>query len=127
TKSGQQGTAKVNYSNNFRLSSPRGLPSMMDSYTFANYYNEAAINAGRSGVFSDETLERIQQYQNGQIDHSTIADNNGDRWLYYGGSNGNTDWFKEQYKSLSFSQDHNLSVNGGNENAKYFLSANYLD
>src|SRR5690554_6908604 len=127
TKSGQEGTAKVNYSNNFRFSKPRGLPGMMDSYTFANYYNEAASNAGQSTVFSDEALERIQQYQNGDIDYSTIADNNGDRWLYYGGSNGNTDWFKEQYKSLSFSQDHNLSVNGGNENARYFLSANYLD
>jgi TonB-linked SusC/RagA family outer membrane protein len=127
TKSGQEGTAKVNYSNNFRFSRPMGLPSMMDSYTFANYFNEAAINAGQSSVFSDEVLERIQQYQNGEIDYSTIADNNGERWLYYGGSNGNTDWFKEQYKSLSFSQDHNLSVNGGNENARYFLSANYLD
>lgn len=127
TKSGKQGTAKVNYSNNFRFSKPMGLPSMMDSHTFAHYYNEAAINAGRSAVFSDETLQRILQYQRGEIDYSTVPDNNGDRWMYYGGSNGNTDWFKEQYKSVSFSQDHNLSVNGGNENSKYFLSANYLD
>lgn len=127
TKSGKKGKAKVNYNNNFRFAKPMGLPTMMDSYTFANYYNEAAINAGRSGVFSDEVLERIQGYQNGTFEPSTVANNNGDRWQYYGGSNGNTDWFKEQYKSSSFSQEHNLSVNGGNENADYYLSANFLD
>lgn len=127
TKSGKEGKAKANYSSNFRFAKPMGLPTMMDSYTFANYYNEAAMNAGQSAVFSEETLGRIQQYQNGEIDYTTIANPNGDRWIYYGGSNGNTDWFKEQYKSMSFSQDHNLSINGGNENTKYFLSANFLD
>lgn len=127
TKSGKKGKAKVNYNNNFRVAKPMGLPTMMDSYTFANYYNEAAINGGRSGVFSDEALGRIKDYQDGKIDYTTIPNGNGDRWQYYGGSNGNTDWFKEQYKSSSFSQEHNLSINGGNENADYYLSANYLD
>ncbi|WP_236252850.1 TonB-dependent receptor [Echinicola sp. 20G] len=127
TKSGKKGDVKVNYNNNFRFSKPMGLPDMMDSYTFANYYNEAALNAGRTPVFSDEVMERIVQYQNGDIDYATVPNTNGDRWQYYGGSHGNTDWFKEQYKSYSFSQDHNLSVNGGNENATYYLSANYLD
>ncbi|WP_230981262.1 TonB-dependent receptor [Echinicola salinicaeni] len=127
TKSGKKGKVKVSYNNNFRMSKPMGLPEMMDSFTFANYYNEAAINAGRTPVFSDEVMERIVQYQNGEIDYATVPNNNGNRWQYYSGSHGNTDWFKEQYKSQSFSQDHNLSVNGGNENATYFLSANYLD
>ena len=127
TKSGKKGTAKVNYNNNFRFAKPMGLPTMMDSYTFANYYNEAAINAGRSGVFGDDVLERIKGYQDGTITESTVANPNGDRWQYYGGSNGNTDWFQEQYKSMSFAQEHNLSVNGGNENVDYYLSANYLD
>lgn len=127
TKGGKKGKPKVNYNNNFRFSKPMGLPTMMDSYTFANYYNEAAINAGQNAIFGDEALGRILDYQNGVIDYSTIANANGDRWQYYGGSNGNTDWFKEQYKSTSFSQEHNLSVNGGNESVDYYLSANYLD
>jgi len=127
TKSGKRGKAKVNYNNSFRFAKPMGLPSMMDSYTFANYYNEAAINSGRAAVFSDEALGRIKGYRDGVIDYTTVPNPNGDRWQYYGGSNGNTDWFKEQYKSTSFSQEHNLSVNGGNENVDYYLSANYLD
>ena len=127
TKSGKEGKAKVNYNNNFRFGQPRGLPEMMDSHTFALYYNEAAYHAGRSPIFDDETIDRIVQYQNGTLETSTIPDNNGERWQYYSASNGNTDWFAEQYKSMTFSQEHNLSVNGGSENAKYYVSANYLD
>ncbi|HSI75166.1 MAG TPA: TonB-dependent receptor [Lunatimonas sp.] len=127
TKSGKEGKAKVNYNNNFRASRPRGLPQMMDSHTFALYYNEAAYHAGRAPIFGDEVLSRIVQYQDGMITSSTIPDANGARWQYYQQSNANNDWFKAQYRDMSFSQEHNVSVNGGNENAKYFVSANFMD
>ncbi|EOZ91525.1 TonB-dependent receptor [Indibacter alkaliphilus LW1] len=127
TKSGKEGKAKVNYNNNFRVSQPRGLPNMMDSHTFARYYNEAAYHAGRAPIFEDDVLNRIVQFQNGEITASTIPDANGARWQYYQQSNANTDWFREQYRDLSFSQEHNVSVNGGNENARYFVSGNFLD
>ncbi|GGZ13720.1 SusC/RagA family TonB-linked outer membrane protein [Echinicola pacifica] len=127
TKSGKDGKAKVNYSSNFRFSKPMGLPDMLDSYKFALYYNEAALNAGQGALFSEDALDRILRYQRGEITDSTIPNENGDQWQYYSGSNGNTDWFKEQYKSTSFSQEHNLSVNGGSEAARYYISANYLD
>ncbi|WP_230679906.1 TonB-dependent receptor [Pontibacter rufus] len=127
TKSGKAGKTSVNYNNNFRISKPMGLPSMMDSYTFALYWNEAAANDGEAAKFSDEVLERILQYQRGEIDYSTVPNPNGDRYQYYTGSNGNTDWFKEQYKSSAFSQEHNISVNGGSENTQFYASGGYLD
>lgn len=37
TKKGREGRTSINYNNSFRLSSPIGMPEMMDSYTFANY------------------------------------------------------------------------------------------
>lgn len=127
TKSGKQGKAKVNYNNNFRVGRPQGLPTMMDSYTFALYYNEAAYHAGRAPIFNDEVIDRIVRYKEGDLEASTIPDANGSRWQYYAQSNANTDWFKEQYKSSTFSQEHNISVNGGSENASYFVSGNFMD
>ncbi|PRZ01628.1 TonB-linked SusC/RagA family outer membrane protein [Marinilabilia salmonicolor] len=127
TKEGVAGDTKVNYNNNFRWTSPLNLPSMMDSHTFALYYNEAAANAGQGPKFSEEVLERIVQYQNGEIDYGTVPTNTGDRYQYYTGSNGNTDWFKEQYKDAAFAQDHNVSVSGGNKNSRYYTSAGYMD
>ena len=127
TKKGKLGKATVNYNNNFKWTSPLGLPNMMDSYTFALYWNEAAANDGEGAKFSAEVLDRIVKYQNGEIDYGTVPNANGDRWQYYAGSNANTDWFKEQYKSAAFSQEHSMSLSGGNENAQYYTSANYLD
>ncbi|UOG77456.1 TonB-dependent receptor (plasmid) [Hymenobacter tibetensis] len=127
TKSGKAGKTTVNYNNNFRISRPMGLPNMLDSYTFARYFNEASINDGQQAQFSDEVLDRIQKYQRGEIDYSTVPNATGDRYQYYTGSNGNTDWFKEQYRDDAFSQNHNISVNGGTEKNQFYASGEYLD
>jgi TonB-linked SusC/RagA family outer membrane protein len=127
TKSGSVGKANVNYNNNFRFTSPLGLPTMMDSHNFALYWNEAAANDGEGPKFSQEVIDRIIQFQNGEIDHGTVPNANGDRYQYYAGSHANTDWFKEHYKNSAFSQDHNLSVSGGTDKSTYYASANYLD
>lgn len=59
TKKGSIGKAKVNYNNNFRWSSPIGLPEMMNSYDFALFQNQAYWNKGWNGFFSDETIENM--------------------------------------------------------------------
>lgn len=127
TKSGKAGKTSINYNNNFRLTMPLGLPEMLDSYTFALYWNEAADNGGEGAKFSQETIDRILQYQAGEIDYGTIPNANGDRWQYYTGSNANTDWFKEQYRDAAFAKEHSVSINGGNEFVRYYVSGNFLD
>ncbi|UZH55872.1 TonB-dependent receptor [Salinimicrobium tongyeongense] len=127
TKDGRLGIPTINYSNNFRFSSPLHVPNMMDSHTFALYWNEAAENSGQAPPFSQEVIERIIKYQNGDIDYGTVPNANGDRYQYYTGSNANTDWFEELYKDYSFSQEHNLSLSGGTEKTTYFTSARFLD
>ncbi|MEO6916849.1 MAG: TonB-dependent receptor [Chitinophagaceae bacterium] len=127
TKKGKAGKVAVNYNNNLRQTSPLGLPHMMDSRTFAMYFNEAAANDGEAAKFPQDVMDRIIQFQNGEIDYSTIPNGNGDRYQYYTGSNANTDWFKEMYKNSAFSQDHSLSVSGGTDAATYYLAGNMLD
>lgn len=127
TKKGKAGKTTVNYNNNFKWTSPIGLPKMMDSHTFALYWNEAAANDGEGAKFSDEVMQRIVQFQKGEIDYGTVPNANGDRWQYYTGSNANTDWFKEHYRSAAFAQEHAMSINGGNDNSQYYVSGNFLD
>ena len=127
TKKGRSGRVAVNYNNNIRSTRPIGLPTMMDSKMFAYYYNEASANDGEGAKFSDEVLDRIVKFQNGEIDYGTVADPTGDRYQYYTGSNANTDWFKEMYKSNALSHDHALSISGGTEGMTYYFSGNYLD
>ena len=78
TKSGEKGKTSVQYSNNFRWSHTINIPDMVDSYRFCQYVNKAVDNsdAGLAHIFSDKTMDRIQQYMNGEITTSTIANAN---------------------------------------------------
>lgn len=72
TKSGKSGKAQVNYSNSFRWATATNLPDMMDSYTFAKFFNAAALNSGQNATFDNETIERILAYQRGEITTTTV-------------------------------------------------------
>ncbi len=141
TKSGKSGRTNVSYQTNVRFSDANQIPDMLDSYRFAQYFNEAAKNSGQGAIFGEEALQNIldyQAYQNGTftgeltdrnrnaILYGTTAGSN-ERWLLYGGGTANTNWFKEMYKDWVPSQEHNLSVNGGSEKITYLISGNFLD
>ncbi len=128
TKSGKSGKTSVNYNNSFRWSSPINMPSTMDSYTFATYFNDGCLNTPGWGVhFNDEWLQRIKDYQDGKITTEIPAGDNGYWKDGYGYGNANNDWYDIMYKDVTFSQEHNLSATGGTEKLNYYLSANYLD
>ncbi|MEG2067610.1 MAG: TonB-dependent receptor [Tannerellaceae bacterium] len=126
TKSGKAGKVSINYNNNVRFSDPTKVPDMMDSYTFAQYFNAASSNGGTGAKFNQDALDRIVAYQKGELLDGTIADNQ-HRWQEYGGANGNTNWFDEHYRHWTPSHEHNLSVNGGSEKVTYMLSGNFMD
>ena len=129
TKRGKSGQIQFNYNDNFRQSSPVLLPKMMDSYTFALYFNDASLNGNSSAHFSDEHLQRILDYQSGKITASIIPNpNNAKYWADgYASGNDNVDWYKAMYRDHSFSQEHNISLNGGTEKTNFYLSGNYMD
>lgn len=136
TKSGKTDRVSVNYSNSFRFSKPISLPKMMNSKQFAEYWNRAAENNGQNHVFSDETMALIEKNLNNNwtdeelelgYQSGTRPTNDNKGWRYYGEGHANTDWFKEQYKSVAPAQEHNLSVSGGSEKITYAISGSFLD
>lgn len=60
TKSGKSGKAKVSYSGNVRFNDAIAMPEMMDSYTFAQYFNRAASNSGRTPVLQTLSLNGLK-------------------------------------------------------------------
>ena len=126
TKKGQEGKAQVNYNNNVRLSSPLNLPHSADSYSWALYFNDAANNDGNADDIGAARLQRIKDYQDGVISYNTIPV--GNQWgTAYTEGNDNIDYYDVFYKDLSISQEHNISISGGNSKMNYFASANYLN
>ena len=125
TKEGHAGRTQVNYSNNVRFSTPSALPTMMDSYQFAQFFNRAALNQGGSPVFDETTMQRIVDYQAGKITSGSQVRPDG----YYSENvlaNANTDWFEKIYKKAVPSHEHNLSVSGGSEKITYLVSGSFM-
>ncbi|MGV8093881.1 MAG: TonB-dependent receptor [Mangrovibacterium sp.] len=126
TKKGKAGTAQVTYSNNFRYSGPTNLPNLMNSYNFANFFNEASLNGGGSIIFDDDTMDRIQKYMNGEITTPTVPNEGNGNWQFHEKANDNVDWYKIHYK-WSWSKEHSININGGTDKVRYYASAKYLD
>ena len=126
TKKGKAGKTTVNYNNNFRWSTPTNLPSFLDGYSFNQYFNEAAANAGLGAQYTPAVMEKTKQFIEGKLQYATEYDENG-IWKKNLDSWGNTEWFGVYYKDWSFSQEHNLSISGGTEKINYYLSSNIQD
>lgn len=126
TKSGKSGKTNVSYSGNVRFSNAIGLPDVMDSYKFAQYFNRANSNRGGGAIFSDAVMERIKQYQEGTLKATTV-DNGSGIWQKWSNANGNTDWMDEFFGGWAPSHEHNVSINGGSEKTQFMMSGSFLD
>ena len=107
TKHGRTGKPVINYTFNQGFSSPTRLPKMADAATYAQIMNEiyyyASPSNGMNQAYSDE---QIQKFKNGSDP------------LNY----PNTDWEKTTLKKVALQNQQNLSVSGGTENVKYYVS-----
>ncbi len=109
TKKGKAGEFRVNYQGNIGLQRPSEIPQMVDSWVYAEMYNEALTNAGGSPQYS---AAEIELFQNG-----SDPDNY-----------PNTPHYNNLLSSGSGLQhDHHLSFTGGSERSSYMFSLGYLD
>ncbi|WP_316817597.1 TonB-dependent receptor [Pedobacter nyackensis] len=99
TKRGKTGKPSVNYSFNHGIVSPTRYMKMSNAADYVKGINDLDRQAGRPLTY---TTQQLSDYANGVLP--------------------STDWLRATQKS-SFNQDrHNLSVSGGTEAVKYFLS-----
>ena len=130
TKSGGKNTkASITYSNNISYSTPIAFPKTAGSIEFADLMREASLNEGGTGIFSEQTLQRIEQYYHspGSIPNTIPQPGNPNNWANWGDGNcnANEDWFKELFKS-QVNQMHNIEISGGSNTTTYQMSLGFL-
>jgi TonB-dependent starch-binding outer membrane protein SusC len=111
TKRGKAGKPTISASYNHGFSSPTRLPKMADAATYAAIANEIAYYNNKPGGMN-------QQYSAADI--QKFAD--GSDPLNY----PNTDWAKATLKNSTGQDQANVSVAGGSDNIRYYLSAGML-
>lgn len=107
TKRGKLGKPELTFNSEFGYNQPTKLPKLTDAATYGTLLNEVAYYDNNSlGLNSVYSNEQIQKFRDGS-----------DPWRY-----PNTDWFKEVIKPMSAQSNQNVTLSGGNEAMKYFVS-----
>ncbi|CAH0129473.1 MULTISPECIES: TonB-dependent receptor [unclassified Pedobacter] len=107
TKRGKTGKPTINYSFNQGFSSPTRLPKMADATTYAQIMNEISFDSNPAGGLNQSyTADQIEKFRNGS-----------DPLLY-----PNTDWIDQALEKTALQSQHSLSINGGSEDVKYYMS-----
>lgn len=130
TKKGEEGRMRISYQGNLGWSAPTVLPDMVNSYKFAQFWNDGTRNAGSTRQYSDEKMALLKKY----IDDPDSVDPwfelpaNASMNPAFENSEsgvGNVDYFKLHYKNWAFKQKHDVSVSGGGKKAQYYISGGY--
>src|SRR5690625_2121821 len=109
TKRGLEGSFEVNYNSYVGQQSPVSTPEIMDSWIYAEMENEAAINQGRTPIWSEEEIELFR------------SGNDPDNYP-------NINHYDNLIRSGSGLQtSHNISMRGGTSDHTYNVSFGYLN
>ena len=126
TKNGKKDQKpQVSFSANSYWQSPAVRVTNVNSMEFLTMKDLAYQNGGGSGhYYNDAVYEYTEAYYNGTYAYPEFYNESIDpnKWQYC----GNTDWFKELYKT-SFSQMYNVNLNGGSEKTTYYASLGFND
>ena len=118
TKKGDKGKAKITYNGSVGVSMNANFPQFMDGPQYAYYYNMAEMmDQLASGAISDRS-EYIPHFTKSQV-QMMLNDDPTDGW-------DNVDYIGKVF-GTGFNQKHNLTVQGGNDNTRYFVSAGFMD
>ncbi len=107
TKRGKSGKPKITFTGNLGWQQPTRVPEMADAQQYASMLNEISYyKTPTGGRYQNYSEQDLQKYADGS-----------DPW-----GHPNTDWFGEVFKPWSAQNNTNLSISGGSENIKYFMS-----
>ena len=117
TRKGDKGNARISYNGSVGVSMNANFPQFMNGPQFAYYYNLAQMmDQLASGAIASEE-DYVPYFTHANVEDMLNGDPT-DGW-------DNVDYVKKVF-GTGITNKHNLTVQGGNDNARYFVSAGYL-
>ena len=108
TKRGEAGKSSLSFTSNWAETQPTRVPKMLNAAQYAQSVNEYNALLGQQPTYTEQD---IQKYADGSdpLGHP------------------NTDWWKAVMKTWSAQQNELISLRGGTDKIKYFISGQYLN
>jgi TonB-linked SusC/RagA family outer membrane protein len=104
TKRGLIDKPRISYSGMIGLKNPTGMESTVNAYTYRLMANEMARNGQQPIAYTDDILEKYRTGVPGYTDNN---------------------WLDMFMRDMASQQNHTLSVRGGSDKTKYFVSFGY--
>jgi TonB-linked SusC/RagA family outer membrane protein len=114
TKRGKSGKTKVTIDSWAGVSNAVRLPDVLDAQQYMDHKNMAIANAlaiNPNAVSASQRNDKNQSFLPAYNKDGSLID---------------TDWYKEVYRT-AFSQNHNLTLQGGTEKTNYYFSTGFSD
>lgn len=116
TKRGEAGRTKISFTQEVGVQTLTGKMETQNSYNMALTRNQVRYLDGKDPMYSDEQIEKYRRVSEGEQLSGM------DRYKYF-----NTNWYEELYREASPMIKTNLSMSGGNDVARYYVSLSYLN
>ncbi|WP_010136031.1 SusC/RagA family TonB-linked outer membrane protein [Ochrovirga pacifica] len=121
TRNGAKGKTKVNYNSFVTVSTPTVLPKKIsDPYIYMRLQKTFSGNTPWDNqFFSDDQWEWAKNRSDNPNGTVGVRENSSTgMWEYM----GNRDWSEYFLANNTYSENHNLSISGGNDKLNYFVS-----
>ncbi|HYQ57793.1 MAG TPA: SusC/RagA family TonB-linked outer membrane protein [Draconibacterium sp.] len=115
TKRGEAGRAKISFTHEMGFLNRIGSMKNQDAYNMAITRNRVMDLAGNNPFYTDEQVAFYKRLHDGE----TLTGL--DQYRYF-----DTDWDAELYQDNAPQNRTNLTISGGNERTKYFVSFSHL-
>lgn len=107
TKRGSEGKMEINFSTSLGVQETTRTPEFLNSYDYANLYNQALANEGKDPLYSDADLQKY--FDNTNLDTHPDSD-----WL-------------SVLNNTALMRNNDLSAYGGSDKVRYATSLSFLD
>jgi TonB-linked SusC/RagA family outer membrane protein len=108
TKNGSEGPPAISFTARTSIQSSINVPKILDAYHYATLYNEALANDGQAPAYSPAYLQGYLNKTN--------------PYLY-----PDVNWLNQLTNKYAGLNEYTLNSSGGNQNAHYFVSLEYMD
>lgn len=119
TKKGTKGKTVISYTGLMTLNHAYSIPERLHSWEESEMANLSRLNAGLSRDYTDEEIEWMKDPD---INYAVNPTNPNTYKFYY-----DLNQVEMLMREITHSQNHNVSVKGGNEGTQYLLSLGYYD